>query len=175
MNLIRTDDFDLVRSKYIEVIEQTEGIGQHARWVYGRHPNDESLRSYIENGEMYLLMDEEHVAGLVAVVMHQDEDYENIPWGVELASDQVATLHLLAVCPDYRGRALGSRILEEAEDLARRNGKKALRLDTLVSNLPAQHMYETNGFSLRGKQHWYAENTGWIDFLLYEKELRIRE
>ncbi|MBR5705795.1 MAG: hypothetical protein IKX21_07500, partial [Deltaproteobacteria bacterium] len=31
--------------------------------------------------------------------------------------------------------------------------------------------FEKAGFSFRGKQHLYAENTGWADFLYYEKTL----
>ncbi|MBP5726388.1 MAG: GNAT family N-acetyltransferase, partial [Clostridia bacterium] len=103
--------------------------------------------------------------------MHQGPDYEDIPWTEKLANDQVATLHLLAVCPEYRGRSLGNTILELAGELAKQQGKRAIRLDVLESNLPAQRMYEKVGFVYRGKQHWYAENTGWTDFLLYEKPL----
>ena len=171
MRLIPADDFELVKSKYIEVIEKTPGITQYARWVYGRHPTDTSLKSYIDNGEMFFLMDEDKIAGLVAVVMHQDKEYETVSWSEALANNQVAVLHLLAVCPDYRGRALGRVILEEVIDLAKRNGKKALRLDTLKSNLPAQQMYERAGFSYRGTQYLFAENTDWTDFLYYEKTL----
>ena len=60
MKLIQTKDFETVKRKYIEIIENTPEIEKHARWVYGKHPHDELLRSYIENGEMYLLMDGAH-------------------------------------------------------------------------------------------------------------------
>ena len=153
------------------MIEHTPGIGKFARWVYGKHPTDESLRTHIGNGEMYVLTDGDQIAGMAAIVMHQKPDYEPVEWKEKLANDQVATLHLLAVCPGYRGRELGSTILEKAIGLAKQAGKKAMRLDVLESNLPARHLYEKAGFILRGKQRWYAENTGWIDFLLYEKTL----
>lgn len=168
MELIRTDDFEAVKAAYIDVIDHTPGIENHAHWVYGRHPSDESLREYIAGGEMYALKDGKQIAGTVVIVMHQGKEYEPVQWGIPLASDKVATLHLLAVCPAYRGRALGSLIIEKAKEIARQNGKKALRLDTLETNLPAQRMYEKAGLSHRGNQHWYAENTGWMDFRLYE-------
>ena len=63
----------------------------------------------------------------------------------------------------------GTIINDNSARIARENGKKALRLDTLKSNLPAQRMYEGLGFSRRGEQHLYAENTGWTDFLYYER------
>ncbi len=171
MNLVQAYDLETVKAHYIKVIENTPEIEKYARWVYGKHPTDEGLRSYIENGEMYLLMDQDTVAGMVVIVMHQGLDYEAVPWAEKLENDQVATLHLLAVCPEYRGRALGNTILELAGELAKQNGKKAMRLDVLESNLPAQRMYEKAGYVYRGKQRWYAENTGWTNFLLYEKSL----
>ena len=171
MDLIQAHDLETVKEHYIKVIENTPGIDKTARWVYGKHPTDEALRSYIENGEMFLLTDRDTVAGMVAIVMHQGTDYEDILWAEKLENDQVATLHLLAVCPEYRGRALGNMILELAGELAEQQGKKAVRLDVLESNLPAQRMYEKAGYVYRGKQRWYAENTGWTNFLLYEKSL----
>ncbi len=169
MNLVRAFDLETVKGHYIDVIENTPEIEKYARWVYGKHPTDEGLKSYIENGEMYLLMDQGTVAGMIAIVMHQGQDYEVVPWAEKLENDKVATLHLLAVCPEYRGNSLGNTILELAGELANQQGKRALRLDVLESNIPAQHLYEKNGFIFRSKEHWYAENTGWTDFLLYEK------
>lgn len=171
LQLLPADDLEIVREKYIEVINNTPGINMHARWTYGKHPDDELLRSYIENGEMYMLMDGDKVAGMVALVLHQEKDYEDVKWAEDLANDQVAVIHLLAVCPEYRGKNLGSRILDKAIDLAIQNGRKALRLDTLKSNLPARHMYEKAGFSFRGVQNLYEESLGWADFYYYEKDL----
>lgn len=151
MNLVRAYDLETVKGHYINVIENTPEIEKYARWVYGKHPTDEALRSFIENGEMYLLADGGTVAGMVAIVMHQGPDYEDIPWTEKLENDQVATLHLLAVCPEYRGRSLGNTILELAGELAKQQGKRAIRLDVLESNRPARHLYEKNGFIFRGK------------------------
>ena len=151
MNLVRAYDLETVKGHYINVIENTPEIEKYARWVYGKHPTDEALRSFIENGEMYLLADGGTVAGMVAIVMHQGTDYEDIPWTEKLENDQVATLHLLAVCPEYRGRTLGNTILELAGELAKQQGKRAIRLDVLESNHPARHLYEKNGFIFRGK------------------------
>ena len=101
--------------------------------------------------------------------MSQGKDYQAVSWQEDLADDQVAVLHLLAVCPAFRGRSLGLRILEEAMDLALKKGKKVLRLDTLKSNIPAQSMYDKAGFSFRGEQKICIEELGCIDFYYYEK------
>ena len=163
MDLIPANDFDTVKAKYIDVIKNTPGIEQYARWVYGKHPTDTSLRTYIDNGEMYFLMDDGAVAGMVAIVMHQGQEYAHVLWAENLAFDQVAALHLLAVCPNYRGRSLGVTLLEKAAELAGKNGKKALRLDTLESNLPAQRMYDRAGFSYRGKNTYMQKIQGGVN------------
>ena len=169
MKLVPADDFELVKNCYLDVIAHTPGMQQHARWEYGKHPTEEGLRGYIERGEMYFLTDGEEIAGMAAVTMYQGEDYESISWQENLENDQVAVVHLLAVRPTYQGKSLGIKMLEEIMRLAVKNGKKALRLDTLKSNIPAQRMYEKAGFSYRGRQRLYAENTGMTDFLYYEK------
>ena len=168
MHLIQTDDFETVKRKYIDVIENTPDIEKYARWEYGKHPTDESLKAYIDRGEMYVLMDGEEIAGMAAVAMCQGDDYLNISWEKDLSKDEVATVQLLAVCPDHRGKSLGLRILDEAMEIAVRKGMKALRLDALKTNLPAQKMYVKAGFVYRGEQRLYAENTGITDFLYYE-------
>lgn len=169
MELIRAEQLEPVKKQYIDVIENTPGIHRHARWEYGKHPSDELLKEYIGKGEMYLLMDEGNIAGMTVISMCQGEDYEAVKWQEDLRNDEVAALHLLTVCPAYRGRSLGLKLLEEAMKITVQNGKKALRLDTLKSNLPARKMYKRAGFSCRGEQKLYVECLGTEDFVYFEK------
>lgn len=171
MRLQLARDFDEIRKKYIEVIENTANMDVYARWKYGQHPTDEMLRAYINRGEMYGYMEEEKIAGMVALTMCQDADYEHVQWGRELSNEDVLVIHILAVCPDYQKKGIAGKIVLEAIELAKKNGKKAVRLDALATNKPAQHLYESLGFAYRGKRNLYAENTGWTDFLYYEFEV----
>ncbi len=104
MHLIRTDDFETVKSKYIDVIENTPDIEKTAHWKYGKHPTDESLRAYIDRGEMYVLTDGEEIAGMAVIMMRQGDEYLGISWKDDLPCDEVVTVHLLAVCPGHRGK-----------------------------------------------------------------------
>ena len=110
----------------------------------------------------------ENIAGMMAVELMQDEEYRGIFWQIKALDSDVAEVHLLAVSPDYQKQGVGRRLVEEALQIARDNGKKALRLDSIETNTPAQHMYESAGFAYCGRQRLYAGNTGWIDFLYYE-------
>lgn len=63
---------------------------------------------------------------------------------------------------------IGSEMICEAVRLAESQGMKAISLDALATNTPAHKIYERLGFEYRGKQHLYAENTGWTDFFFFE-------
>jgi len=102
------------------------------------------------------------------VTMYQGEDYHAIEWSRNVADEEVAVIHILAVSPDKQGAGIGSMMVLEAIRLAHNNGMKSIRLDALASNTPAHKIYERLGFEYRGKQHLYAENTGWMDFYFFE-------
>ena len=175
MQLVLAGDYAMVREKYIEVIAHTKNMNIHARWIYGKHPTDAMIKSYMDRQEMYLYMDGQNVAGMAAITMYQGEDYHEIIWSQNLKDDEVASLHILTVVPEYQGKGVSKRMMTEIISMVKKNGKKALRLDALASNTPARRLYEKLGFEYRGKQNLFAENTGWTDFFYYELPLRKKD
>lgn len=162
------DDFETVKNTYLDIIENTPGQAEHAKWVWGQHPDDELVKDYIAKGELYFYMSGDKIAGIVVISLGEPEEYKTVDWGIKLAAGEATVLHLLALTPEFQGKGLSKEFLKACIDFSRDKGKKAVRLDTLVTNLPAQHMYKVNGFNYRGKQNLYACNTGMIDFLYYE-------
>lgn len=143
------DDFICKRDFYDDVVTGTVGMDKHARWKQGSHPTDETIRDYIGNGNMYMCMDGIQLIGAMAIPMEQGEDYHPVNWDVEAADNEVATLHIFAVAPECQGRGLGKQMIRMAMDMARDNGMKAFRLDTLASNIPAQKMYDLWDLNLK--------------------------
>ena len=167
LRLATLSDLDSVLLFYDNVMEKTPGIGSYAQWHKGKHPTSEGIRAYIEEGCMYLYM-EEGIAGAVVLTMRQEENYHSIAWSVPAKDDEVAVIHLLAVSPECQGSGIGAEIVRESILLAKQNGKKAVRLDATASNTPVHRLYERLGFICRGKRKMYAENNGFIDFLFFE-------
>lgn len=56
-------------------------------------------------------------------------------------------IHDLAVLPEWRGRGVGRRLLEAAEERARREGCCRLTLEVQEDNLRARGLYERFGFT----------------------------
>ena len=162
------EDFDSLIAFYDDVTERTSEIAIYARWQKDKHPTIEGIKAYIDEGSMYLYKKNGIIAGAMAVTMYQGDDYHAIGWSQKVADNKVAVIHILAVSPDKQGTGIGSEKIREAIRLARENDMKAIRLDALASNTPAHRIYERLGFQYKGKQHLYAENTGWTDFYFFE-------
>ncbi|SNU05812.1 L-amino acid N-acyltransferase YncA [Prevotellaceae bacterium MN60] len=163
-------DFDAIITFYDDVTERTPEMTTYARWQKGKHPTEKGINAYINEGSMYLHRDNGKIVGAMAVTMYQGEDYHAIEWAQQVPDDEVAVIHILAISPDAQGKGVGSEMIREAIRLAQNNGMQAIRLDALASNTPAHKIYERLGFEYRGKQHLYADNTGWTDFYFFEYE-----
>ena len=79
-------------------------------------------------------------------------------------SPERAEIKRMRVHPDYQGRGIGQIILSELE--ARAIGYTTLHLDTSVVQVPAQKLYEKNGF-LEVSRDTYQD----LEVILYEKQL----
>lgn len=153
---------------YQLVIRETEEMSQHARWEYGKHPTKEMIENYVKQGMMYYLDKGKEIAASVVVTPFQTSEYHSVNWQIVPKDNEVAVVHLLAVNPHYQKHGYAKEIMREVIDSAKRTWMKAVRLDTLECNKPAHRLYESLGFRKRDTRHWYAENTGWFDFDLYE-------
>ena len=162
------EDYDSIFAFYDDVIERTPEIEKHARWQHGKHPTADGIKSYVNEGCMYLYKEQDTIVGAMALTMYQGADYHAIGWSRQVQDDEVSVIHILAVSPDKQGTGIGSEMVREAINLAKAKGMKSIRLDALATNTPAHKIYERLGFVYKGKQHLYAENTGWTDFFFFE-------
>ena len=162
------NDLPALLDFYQLVINETEDMPVHAHWVYGQHPTEDMIANYVRQGNMYCLEDGTDMIAAVAVTPFQTEDYHGIGWQIALKDDEVAVVHILAVNPRFQNRGCAKAIMREVISLAHSKGLKAVRLDALACNTPAHRLYESLGFQKRDVRRWYAENTGWFDFYLFE-------
>ena len=81
-------------------------------------------------------------------------------------SPERAEIKRMRVHPDYQGRGFGQLILTELMARARALGYKTLHLDTSILQVPAQKLYEKNGFRKVGGDMYHN-----LEVILYEKQL----
>ncbi|HEX6478862.1 MAG TPA: GNAT family N-acetyltransferase [Ktedonobacteraceae bacterium] len=81
-------------------------------------------------------------------------------------SPERAEIKRMRVHPDYQGRGYGQLILDELEARARALAYQVLHLDTSILQIPAQRLYEKNGFREVGRDMYQG-----LEVILYEKQL----
>jgi ribosomal protein S18 acetylase RimI-like enzyme len=86
--------------------------------------------------------------------------------GFRRTAPERAEIKRMRVHPDYQGRGFGQIILDELETRACALGYKTLHLDTSVLQIPAQKLYEKNGFREVGRDIYQQ-----LEVILYEKQL----
>ena len=153
---------------YRLVSDETAHVSEFARWIYGKHPTEDMIRDFVLNGYMFCLKEGGVIVSAVAVTPFQTEDYHGVNWEIQLEDDEVAVVHLLAVNPRFQRSGTARAVMKDIISDAKDSGKRAVRLDALKSNTPAHRLYESLGFKHRATCHWYAANTGWTDFYLFE-------
>ena len=168
MKRCETGDLPGLLDFYRLVIRETADIAVHARWEFGKHPTGAMIADYLSRGMMYATKEGWEIAAAAVVTPFQPEEYRGVDWQADLADDEVAAVHILAVNPRFQGRGFAKAIMKDVIDLARDMGKKAVRLDALACNAPALRLYASLGFRRCGVRNWYAENTGRFDFCLFE-------
>ena len=77
-----------------------------------------------------------------------------------------AEVKRMRVHPDYQGRGYGQRILDELEARARALGYRTLHLDTSILQIPAQRLYEKNGY-----REVSRGSIRQLEVIFYEKQL----
>ena len=170
MELIKATlkDFQRLTEFYRDVIMYTEDMRIYGRWVYGEHPTDDMILGYIKSGSMYYCERDGIIVSAVGITLCQDEDYNDMLWSTSLKNNEVSVVHILCVNPKLQKQGIARETMELVIGLSRSLGKKAVRLDALSCNTPAQRLYESIGFKKMSCRRWYAENVGWADFFLYE-------
>ena len=159
-------DFYKIRSLYWNLIDQDQDDLSFPHWKKGIHPSDEMILDSIDKGDLYMLSDGEEIAACVIANDEKVEGYADAPWQVD--SDDIIVLHVLAVHPEYRGKGLARRLVENVIEQERKAGKKALRLDVIENNTTAERLYQKLGFRYIQTKTLYYDVVGEMTFKLYE-------
>ncbi len=115
----------------------------------------------------------EQMAGADTTLFIAREDGVAIACGaLKRHGEGIGEVKRMYTVPTHQGRGLGGRILNEIENLARRDGLSRLVLETGDRHPAAWRVYERGGFHRCGPVLDYPDSS-WSVF--YEKELVSRE
>ncbi|NNK87534.1 MAG: GNAT family N-acetyltransferase [Flavobacteriaceae bacterium] len=131
------------------------------------YPDKLSFEKDIERGELYVLELDYKIIGCVTITTLVDEAYKPVKWLTR--NDNNIYIHRLAVLPEFQRRGYARKLMDFAEDRARTEKKRSIRLDTFSQNLRNQRFYEQRGYKRLEKV--YFPNQSEHPFYCYELPL----
>lgn len=161
------DELDSIVKFYGDVIECQEGKEYGVKWSLDVYPTRQDIASALKAKEMHVGTVSGRIA-CAARISGNSEVYKDIDWPTEVEEDEVSVIHLLAVHDDFAGMGFGKKLVSYAQDLSRSMGRKVIRLDVLKDNLPAEKLYLRCGFSFVTEKQLFYEDTGLVDFRMFE-------
>lgn len=164
-------EYENVREFYHSLINAMKGAQYNPGWEIDIYPSQDFLRESIESQTLYIGKWDTEIASCMVLNRKCNKSYRAITWPSRLDQSECMVIHALGVHPDFTGRGLAKRMVQKAAAVARENGMKAIRLDVLAGNLPAEKLYEGQGFKKVQTVPMYYEDTGWTDYEGYEKIL----
>ena len=164
------EEFFELREFYWALIDRMEQgtIG----WKKGVYPSDDMLRTSLSRGEVYTLREAGTLCACVILNSACNDGYEGVLWSRACKPEEVLVPHALAVDPAMQGRGVGKRLVARLLELARADGKKAVRLDILGTNRAAEALYRRMGFSFVAEKRMFYEDTGWTEYRMFEYNLQ---
>lgn len=170
MNIIKANEkqYNDIRYFYHSLIDGMQESLYDIGWKKDIYPSPEFLQESIANGELYVCIEKNEIVAAM-VLNHQCNDgYKKFHWMMDAMEDEVLIIHALGVHPVHSGKGIAKAMIKKAIDIAAYDCQKAIRLDVLKGNVPAEKLYTKMGFQYMDTLQMYYEDTGWTYYELYE-------
>ncbi len=165
------EEFAAVYRFYDELVSAQAQAQYKVKWRMGVYPTAEYLRGSIENGQLYIALEEGNIAAAMILNHSCSEEFRNGPWLTPAEGEKALIIHTLGVHPQYERRGYAKALVAHALDVGRSKGCAAIRLDVIAGHVPALRLYEGLGFRHVGTFHVVFDETDSSDFELYELPL----
>ncbi len=136
-----------------------------SKWWKPENLNREFLLQYAKPEEFYtVLIDSEPAAAIILQVEQAAQDWKSVDGN---NPKPALYMHWGAVARKFAGQGLTKVMFDYAEDLARKNNVKLIRLDTDADIMKLREIYQGLGFELVG-----VKDEGYRKTAFYEKKIK---
>ena len=132
-----------------------------------KYPSRDIFLSDIEKKNLFILKNNSGIIGCIALSHEKDIEYTDVKWLTK--DDKNLYLHRLAVDPKFQKKGIGKLLMDFAEDYARDNKFKSVRLDTFSKNERNNRFYKSRKYTKLDDV--YFPNQSEFPFHCYEKIL----
>jgi len=135
------------------IFELLRACGEHMRsnglFQWNDHyPRLELVEEDVVAGTCYTYKVDGQLAAVISMDENQSPEYKQIIW--KYLEEPVFVVHRLAVHPNFQGKGIARILMGFAEDHARTEGYRSIRLDAYSENERACTIYRLRGYQYRG-------------------------
>lgn len=158
-----------VHEDLIPILEITKNcaVKMDAMGIYQwneNYPNRNAFIDDIKNSELLVFTKGALLVGCIALCTKMDDVYKDVKW---LTKDVKSLyVHRLAVDPQFQKKGIGKKLMDYAEDFAKKNNFISIRLDTFSKNKNNMRFYERRGYK-RLEEVFFPEQSK-FPFYCYE-------
>ncbi len=163
-----TEDITAAGDFYDRVVEHLDAHINYPKWKYKEYPSEKYASSMTAAGFQYICVEDERIVGAFVLNTDPEGEYQKGIWSRKLSDGEYMVIHALAVDPELSGTGIGKELVSFCIETAKQSGFKAIRLDIVPNNTPAQHLYEGFGFSCAGEADVRPDIEDIPRFRLYE-------
>lgn len=161
-------ELDAVHKFYDDLIDEMINWEYPSGWTKGIYPSRRHIEGWLNAQTLWVADDGGEIIGAMIADHCGFDSYENADWAFDATPEEVLIVHALGVKPSLQKKGIGGMLVEKLKDIARDEGLKAVRLDVVFGNPPADRLYMRHGFKYTGEvKMWYPE-LGWSHFNTYE-------
>lgn len=164
-------EFTAVRAFYHSLIDAMEGAAWSPGWKKGIYPNDQDLQTALERGWLFVAERDGETCAAMVVNQETNAGYQKVKWPVKARPSEFTVIHMLGVHPRFGRQGIGKELVAWVLKRAYTQSQKAVRLDVLKGNCPAERLYARMGFYYVDTVPMFYEDTGWTDYELFEYPL----
>jgi ribosomal protein S18 acetylase RimI-like enzyme len=110
-----------------------------------QYPSLAILENDIALKQIWKLEIGEIIIGIIVLTEIEDIEYENVKWLTENKNNLY--VHRLAVNPKFQGKGYAQKLMDFAENYAKKKKYKSIRLDTFSKNKRNQQFYEKRNYT----------------------------
>lgn len=171
IRLAEENEIQAVGRIYDCILDWEAAHTNDTNWQKGMYPTERTAAEAWQKGTLYVAEEEGHICGTMILNHIQPFEYGKIPWKYPAEEMQVLVIHTLAVHPQCRGHGLAKKMVQFAEELAKKKDCFVIRLDTYVGNAPAMKLYQSMGYRLSGRTDFLFQ--GFLPEELYCLEKKL--
>jgi len=164
-------DIDQVEAIYEHIHEKEQRGLSRIGWLPGIYPIRDTALAALGRDDLFVWEEDGQILASAVINCLQVDVYALGDWYYPAEDNQVLVLHTLTVEPDAENKGIGGGFISYYEEMAAREGCRAVRIDTNAKNERARRLYKKLGYREAGIVPCVFNGIPDVQLVLLEKKI----